>query len=48
MVEDMDYFVNNYVKTHFRLAAYVTGLIFGALIFDYEYENAKWRLSKVK
>ncbi|XP_043465529.1 O-acyltransferase like protein-like isoform X2 [Leptopilina heterotoma] len=45
MVEEMDYFVNNYVKTHFRLAAYVTGLILGALIYDYE--NANWRLSKI-
>ncbi|XP_051166899.1 O-acyltransferase like protein-like isoform X4 [Leptopilina boulardi] len=43
--EEMDYFLNYYVKTHLRLAAYVTGLIIGALIYDHK--NVNWRLSKI-
>ncbi|XP_051166883.1 O-acyltransferase like protein-like isoform X2 [Leptopilina boulardi] len=44
-IEEIDYFLNYYLKTHLRLAAYVTGLICGAFMFDCK--NAEWRLSKV-
>ncbi|XP_051166913.1 O-acyltransferase like protein-like [Leptopilina boulardi] len=43
--EEIDFFLNYYTKTHLRLVAYVTGLIFGALINDYS--NNNWRISKV-
>ncbi|XP_043465576.1 nose resistant to fluoxetine protein 6-like [Leptopilina heterotoma] len=45
-IEDSDYFINYYVKTHVRSSTYIIGLIFGILMYDYKKVN--WRLSEVK
>ncbi|XP_051158232.1 O-acyltransferase like protein-like [Leptopilina boulardi] len=45
IAEEMDYFLNYYVKSHLRLAAYITGLIFGALLYDCK--KTRWRISKM-
>ncbi|XP_043465537.1 nose resistant to fluoxetine protein 6-like [Leptopilina heterotoma] len=43
-IEENDYFLNYYVKTHVRSTPYIIGLIFG--VFLYDYKKINWRLSK--
>ncbi|XP_051158233.1 nose resistant to fluoxetine protein 6-like [Leptopilina boulardi] len=43
-LEDSEYFLNYYSKTHMRMASYIIGLIVGVFIFDHK--NSNWRLSK--
>lgn len=45
-IEDIEYFLNSHIKTHITLVSYIVGLIVGIIIYDYE--NANWRLPKVK
>ncbi|XP_043465536.1 nose resistant to fluoxetine protein 6-like [Leptopilina heterotoma] len=43
-VEDSDYVLNYYDKTHLRSSSYIIGLIFG--VFMYDYKKANWKLSE--